>query len=293
MELTRENLNNLFFGIQGNLNKGLGQTWTGWEKFAVTVNSSTLMEKYPMTIITGAMREWLGERVVNELKGKLLTVLNRDFERTEGVNRNDLEDDTFSFFAPLFEAIGVEAGNLWGRLATDALVDPGKWADDKAFYGERKIGKAAINNLVEGALTAANYETARARMMQFTDADGKTPLGLIPNLLVVGTQMEGTAKRIFKTDLIVENGGTVSNIHKDEVEILLDPFLTGNDWYLLCTNRGIRPIAVQKRKVGALVRWDQEHDECVKRFNRCEYGLHYRGAAAGIAPHLVIKGQSA
>ena len=77
------------------------------------------------------------------------------------------------------------------------------------------------------------------------------------------------------------------------MEILLDPFLTGNNWYLLCTNRGIRPIAVQKRKVGALVRWDQEHDECVKRFNRCEYGLHYRGAAAGIAPHLVIKGQSA
>ena len=133
MNITRDNLNSFFYAINANFNKGLGQVWPDFEKFAVVLNSSTLMEKYPMTLMTGAMREWIGERVVHELTGKMVTVLNRDFEHTEGVSRNDLEDDTFGFFAPLFEAIGTEAGNLWGRLATEALTNPGKWADDAAF----------------------------------------------------------------------------------------------------------------------------------------------------------------
>lgn len=292
MNLTRDNLNSFFYAINGNFNKGLGQVWTGYEKFSVVLSSSTLMEKYPMLLMTGAMREWIGERVVNEMSGKMVTVINRDFERTEGVNRNDLEDDTFGFFAPMFEMIGTEAGNLWGRLATEALTSPGKWADGAAFFGSRKIGKATINNLVSGALTAENYETARARMMAFTEADGKTPLGLVPNLLVVGNSLEGAAKRIFKTDLVVENNATVSNIHRDEVEILLDPFLSGNDWFLCCTNRGMKPLAVQKRKVGTLQRWDRESDECVKNRKRYEYGIDHRGAAAAICPHLIIKGSA-
>ena len=290
MELTRENLDSFFFSINGNFNKGLGQVWSGFEKFAVVLNSSTLMEKYPMTLMTGAMREWIGERVVHELSGKMVSVLNRDFEHTEGVSRNDLEDDTYGFFAPLFEAIGTEAGNLWGRLATEALTNPGKWADDAAFFGSRKIGKATINNLVSGTLTVSNYETARARMMDFKAADGVTPLGLVPNLLIVGNALEGTAKRIFKTDLVVENNATVSNIHRDEVEIVLDPFLAGNDWFLACTNRGLKPLAVQRRKIGSLQRWDKDSDECVKNRKRYEYGIDHRGAAAAICPHLIIKG---
>ncbi|MBR4666052.1 MAG: Mu-like prophage major head subunit gpT family protein, partial [Lentisphaeria bacterium] len=100
MNITRDNLNSFFYAINANFNKGLGQVWPDFERFAVVLNSSTLMEKYPMTLMTGAMREWIGERVVHELTGKMVTVLNRDFEHTEGVSRNDLEDDTFGFFAP-------------------------------------------------------------------------------------------------------------------------------------------------------------------------------------------------
>lgn len=290
MKLTRENLDNLFAAVNVRLNKGLAKGWNDWTKFAMPVISTTSLEKYPMLLATGAMREWIGERIVNDSTGSMLTVRNRDFEKTEGVSRNDLEDDTFGYFAPLWEAIGVEAGNLWGRLATEALTNPGNWADGAAFFGNRKIGKATINNAVSGALTAGNYETARARMLAFTDADGKTPLGLTPNLLIVGPAQEAAAKRIFKTDLIVDGGSTMSNIHRDEVEILVDPFLAGNAWFLACTDRGIMPVVVQKRREGTLQRWDNDADECVKTHNRCDYGIHSRGAAAAAVPALIIRG---
>lgn len=294
MNLTADNMRNLFYAFNAYLQRGLGGGWTEWEKFASVINSSTALEKYPMTVISGGMREWIGERVINEISGKMFEVYNRDYEHTEGVSRNDIEDDTIGFYEALFTEMGLNAANLWPELLCEALTSGGKWADGKAFFAtDRKIGKATINNQVTGALSVTTYETARSQMMQYCKADN-SPLGLVPDILMVGPTLENTARRILKTDLVVENGATVSNIHKDECEILVNPYLVGsvaNRWYLLNTKRGIKPMVLQKRKVGALQRWDKDSDTCVKDKNRNEYGLHYRGAAALVAPQLIIEGK--
>ena len=293
MNITPETMDALFFSFNALMQKGLGTAWTGWNKFATTVNSSTGIEKYPSTVIGSGMREWVGERVVNAVKGKLLEVRNKDFEHTVGVSRNDIEDDMIGFYNALFTDLGIEAGSLWGKLATEALCKAGKWADGADFFSaSRKIEKVPVNNVVAGALTMANYETARARMMAFSKADG-SPLGLVPDTLMVGPALEGTAKRLLATDLIAEGNTTVSNIHKDECVVEVNPYMTGthaNKWFLLCTSRGFKPVAVQKRKEGALQRWDKDSDDCVKSKNQNEYGLHYRGAAVATSPYLVIGG---
>ena len=293
MELTPENMRNLYYAFNAYLQKGLGGGWTEWTKYCSVINSATLIEKYPMTVISGGMREWVGERVINEIAGKMFEVVNKDFEHTEGVSRNDIEDDNIGFYQALFTEMGLNAANLWAELSVKALTETGKWADGVDFFSaSRKIGKTTINNVVSGALSVANYEAARSQMMQFCKPD-KTPLGLIPDTLMVGPTNENTARTILKAELVVENGTTVSNIHKDECEILVNPYLVGSHagkWYLLNTRRGIKPLVVQKRKVGALQRWDKDSDTCVKDKNRCEYGLHYRGAAALIAPQLILGG---
>ena len=293
MDLNANTMDALFTALNGSLNKGIAQAWNGWQKFSMVVNSNSSVERYPVMLVQGTMREWVGARVVHSLDGKTLDVRNRDYEHTEGVSRNDIEDDTIGLYSPLFEAMGVNAANLWGMLATEALCNPGNWADGAAFYKtDRQFGRATINNKVTGALSLSTYETARARMLGFCDAAG-SPLGLIPDLLVVGPALEGTAKQILKADLTVSGGATVSNVHRDEAEIVVDPYMVGdhaNKWFLICTTRGIRPIAVQKRKEGALVRWDSDSDLCVKEHNRNDYGLHFRGAAAAVGPHLVIGG---
>lgn len=294
MNLTQNTMRNLFYAFNAYLQKGLGGGWTEWTKFCSVINSGTLIEKYPMTVISGGMREWIGERVINEIAGKLFEVVNKDYEHTEGVSRNDIEDDNIGFYQALFTEMGLNAANLWPELAAKALTSAGKWADDVAFFSAtRKIGKATINNVVSGALSVTTYETARAQMMQFCKPDGKTPIGLVPDTLMVGPTLEVTARRILKAELVVESGNTVSNVHKDECEILVNPFLVGDNaskWYLMNTKRGIKPVVVQQRKIGALQRWDNESDTCVKDKNRNEYGLHYRGAAALIAPQLIVGG---
>ena len=294
MNLNSETMRNLFYAFNAYLQRGLDGGWKDYMRYCGFVKSTARIEKYPQTILAGAMREWVGDRVINEVKGKVLEVVNKDYEHTEGVSRNDIEDDTIGFYESLFYEMGLNAANLWAELSTEALTGNGKWADEKAFFlADRKIGKAAINNIVSGELSAETYETAASQMMMFTKADGKTPLGLVPDLLVVGPALKNTAKRILKMEMVVEDGVAVSNPNKDEADILVNPYLVGENskkWFLMCTKRGIKPVVVQKRKEGALQRWDKDGDECVKVHNRNDYGIHYRGAAALVAPQLIVGG---
>ena len=293
MKLTRATLDILYTTFNAALNKGLAKAWSGYERWCVTVNSRGASETYPLALVTGGMREWIGSRILNKLDTAKLTVRNRDFEHLEAVDRNDIEDDAIGMYAPVFEAMGVEAASLWPRLATEALCSAGKWADGADFFGSRTLGKKTVlNNAVSGALTKANYETARSRMMAFTAADG-SPLGLVPDLLVVGPSLESTAKGILEAELVSDGTATVSNTHYKECEVQVNPYMTGSHaskWFLACTTRGAKPVAVQKRKESPLMRYDGDSDTCVKDANENHYSLHYRGAAAAIQPALVIGG---
>lgn len=70
-------------------------------------------------------------------------------------------------------------------------------------------------------LNAANYEIARAAIINMK-ADGGVPLGLIPNLLVVGATSEGAARGIVQSQLV--NGGE-SNKWAGTAEVLLCPWI--------------------------------------------------------------------
>ena len=171
MNLNSETMRNLFYAFNAYLQRGLDGGWKDYTRYCGFVKSTARIEKYPQTILAGAMREWVGDRVINEVKGKVLEVVNKDYEHTEGVSRNDIEDDTIGFYESLFYEMGLNAANLWAELSTEALTGNGKWADEKAFFlADRKIGKAAINNIVSGELSAETYETAASQMMMFTKA---------------------------------------------------------------------------------------------------------------------------
>ena len=242
------------------------------------------------------------EKQIEELKAQLEDLdtslndkesISRQIDNlTEEIDRNRIEDDQIGFFNIAFQEMGVQAGNLWAELATEALCSPGNWADGKPFYGSRKFGKATVNNSMGNLpLSIANYEAARARMMGFCGADGKS-LRLVPDTILVGPELEGTARMIFEAELVNDGqNAAISNIHRGECKIMVNTGITGpyaKYWFLVNTSRGVKPITVQKRKQGPLVRWDREDSPCVMDHNVNRYGLHYRGAAVAAMPHLVI-----
>ena len=85
----------------------------------------------------------------------------------------------------------------------------------------------------------------------------------------------------------------IDNMLAGQVKVIVDPLLVGsaaNYWFLAACNGPVKPVMVQQRKEGVLVRWDKDNDSCVKDLNECHYGLHYRGAASLTLPHLMYAG---
>lgn len=294
MQLTPSYMASLFTGFQGHYNRGLALADQTWKKFADVIPSSAAIEEYPVLMAGGQMREWIGDRQVNELDGLKITVRNISFERTISVDRQNLEDDRIGYYGTLFQTEGVAAGNLWPKLATEALTMPATWADGAPFFGSRRFYKATINNLIEANLSLEQYLVARARMMQFRDAGGN-PLGLIPNVLMVGATQEAAARTILEAALVAEEGVAVTNVWAKSAELVINPFLVGDyasDWYLCCTNRGMMPVVVQQRKNGVMTRMDREDQTIVFKTGKNHYGITSRGAAIAGLPHLVIRGRA-
>ena len=81
-----------------------------FEKIAMPVQSlgpsGSRDETYGWIGNLPAMREWIGQRVVNNLSAYGFTITNRKFELTVSVGREDIEDDRLGTFKPAFAEMG-------------------------------------------------------------------------------------------------------------------------------------------------------------------------------------------
>lgn len=244
------------------------------------------------------IREWIGDRVVNNIKVGQLTVSNRSFENTVSVKRNDIEDDQYGVFSPLIGMMGADAEGIWIKLAMAALTGNGIWADGNVFFcSGRKLGDATITNAVTTSLSKTAVETGIAAMRAYTLYGGE-PAEVLPRFLLVGPSLEATAKLICEAELVNDgNNVQVSNVSTAKnLTVRVDARLIGDhasDWYILGEKGGIPAVAVQKRKLPALTRCDRDTDPSV--FNRGEflYGTDARGEAFLTLPFLAYKGGAA
>jgi phage major head subunit gpT-like protein len=91
------------------------------DRVAKTIRSTTAMNTYGWLKSLTGMREWLGSRVVDNLSEASYTIVNKSFEKTVGVNRDNIEDDNLGMYSDGFTMMGDGAGRLpeelvWGLL---------------------------------------------------------------------------------------------------------------------------------------------------------------------------------
>ncbi|WP_066667356.1 MULTISPECIES: Mu-like prophage major head subunit gpT family protein [unclassified Sphingomonas] len=106
MIINTGNLKTLGIGYKAAFQRGLDQAVSQRAIIATTVPSSTGSEEYGWLGKAPNMREWLGDRVVQNMAQHDYTIKNRDWELTIGVGRNDIEDDNWGVYAPLMEEMG-------------------------------------------------------------------------------------------------------------------------------------------------------------------------------------------
>ncbi|MBU1611246.1 MAG: Mu-like prophage major head subunit gpT family protein, partial [Proteobacteria bacterium] len=80
-----------------------------FEKLAMVVPSNTGQEVYPWLGKTTRFREWIGDRVIQNLKAHSFTIANKSYEDTVSVLRYSIEDDQYGVYNPLIAQLGQDA----------------------------------------------------------------------------------------------------------------------------------------------------------------------------------------
>jgi len=116
------NLRTLGVGFQRTFQAGLDEADVSYQQIATTVNSTTASNEYGWLGVMPGMREWIGDRVINQIDGHSYTIRNRKFEDTIAVKRDHIEDDNIGVYGPLFGALGRTAGAFPAELNWTALA---------------------------------------------------------------------------------------------------------------------------------------------------------------------------
>ena len=308
MQITPANLDAIFYGFNLQYQAAYAAAETWFEKVASQIPSTGRENRYAWLDKLPLMREWVGERQYLNAMARGYALLNKDFELTLELDRNDILDDQIGVFSLAVPSMG-EAVKKWPDDLVGAALIAGAATtcfDGQAFFSASHpknlddAGAGTFSNYSSAgkALTAANYAEIRAAMRSYVARDGK-PLGVNPNLLVVPPQLESAALQILHADFIapaaaVGQGAanTVqTNVLKGTAEVLVVPQLAGADtaWYLLDTRRPIKPFVFQLRQAPSLVSYTSPTDPEMFRRKKFIYGADSRGAAGYTLPFLAYK----
>ncbi len=289
LALLKQAFNAAFKGAFGSVNPL-------WDKIAMRVPSSTGEEVYGWLGANTKFREWVGERVYQNLKTHGYTIKNKTFESTVAVPRESIEDDQYGMYATLMAQMGQDAklhpdellfglialgvsttcydgqyffdtdhpvgaqgaevsvsnytsaggNNPWYLLDTSKILKPFilQMRRDYAFIAKTNLADENVfqkNEFVFGSdgrlnvgfglwqqaycskasLDSAGYGAARVAMMAFKSDAGK-PLGIMPNLLLVGPSNEAAALNVVTAERLA-NGAT--NIYRNSATVVTCPWL--------------------------------------------------------------------
>ena len=111
MQITASNLQILNQGFNAQFLKGLDSVASQRSLVTMEVPSTTAAVNYAVLEQLPGMREWVGDRVFNNLKTSNYSLINRHWEDSIAVQRNDIADDQLGLYANRFAMLGEAAAS--------------------------------------------------------------------------------------------------------------------------------------------------------------------------------------
>ena len=129
-------------------------------RISSTTPSTGRAEVYPRLDLIGGLREWIGDRVIQQLGLHTFSITNRLFEETISVLRTDVEDDQYGFLGQAAQQLGQNAGELPDLLGNQLLVNGFQTPcyDGQNFFDPAHPTFDKFGN----AVTVANYFPGQA-----------------------------------------------------------------------------------------------------------------------------------
>lgn len=154
-QITAASLQSINDGVSTAYNSQLFATKTVYAAFTYDASSTGDAEVYPRLNMIPGLREWIGDRVVNQLSNTTFRIVNRLFEGTIAIARTDIEDDKWGLLTPIAQQLGENAAHFPDLLVSTLL----KAAHTTICYDGQNFADTAHPDFdgAGAATTASNY----------------------------------------------------------------------------------------------------------------------------------------
>src|SRR5579862_5102681 len=98
MNITASNLDAIYYGFLTTFQASYLNQPTYYQQFSQTIPSTGRENRYAWMDKLPRMREWVGERQLANVALRGYTLVNRDWELTDELDRNTVEDDQYDIF---------------------------------------------------------------------------------------------------------------------------------------------------------------------------------------------------
>ncbi len=309
MQITPSIIDAIFYSFRLDY-QGAYERAAPWHGQVAAIIPSTQREnRYAWMKLIPRLKEWIGERVLNNLSARGYTIVNKDYEDTIAVDRNDIEDDSMGVYAPAVQTLGQQAA-LWPddlmticiqSGTTNLCFDGQPFFDDSHPVDGDNPALGVYANDFELPLNHENFAFVRATMMSYLGEDGK-PLKVMPKLLLVPPQLEQVANQILKATIIAPAGGFAAgaaqsqdNVLKGSADLLVIPEFANEPttWYLIDNSKPIKAFIFQLRKAPVLVSLTDPTSENVFFQRKFIFGVDARGNTGYSLPFLAARSKPA
>lgn len=241
-------------GFKTLFQKTFNETKDPSEEIAMRVDSSDLGESYEWLGDFPGMKEWVGDRTLEEFAKFDYSIKNKSFEGTVKVPFKDIKYDKLGKYKPAIAQMAQNCKKFGYELGVQTLVTGhlNNCYDGKKFFAaDHAVGANTYSNLGNLALTEANLLAAYAFMMGIKNPSDE-PIGVLPTTLMVGPQQFATAIDLVETQKA--NGNKTYKL----VKVIVEPRITGLEWYLLDTSKIVKPIILQVAEEGNFTEDDSQ-----------------------------------
>ncbi len=312
MQINSQTLQALFQEYNFQFDKAFNETPILWGLYADEMPSVTEQSVYAWMAQMTGLREWDGPRQVDNVSARDYTLRNKDFEKTVGLDRNKILDDQFGFFKGTVAQLGVQSA-LWpedrvtkalNEGTTTACYDGQPYFDANHPVDLDDATKGVFSNNLVGASydLAANPvdALANAKMVMYRyQSESTRSLHVIPDTLMVPPELEKAGKIATQATVVAQlatqvgvvvGAAGVTNVWQGTLRLIVNPVLSDTGaWFLMSTQRGLKPLIFQKRQAPVLIARQSPDDPSVFNDKKFLYGVDARGAFGYSYPWLCAR----
>lgn len=226
-----------------------------YPQIATVVQTELPVQKYGWLGSVPVMREFIDERLPKGLRSVQYAIQDTVWESTIAVERRALEDEQIGAIRLRVQDLGREAARHKDFLVVKALLDGFSqtcYDGQPLFSNAHTEGDSGVqNNTTNQPLNPDTLQTAISSMMLFRDDQGM-PLGILPDTLLVGPRLRWVATELLESQVVVVKGGSGTttpyrNALQGALRLIVSPYITGNQWFVLDTSRAVRAVILRER----------------------------------------------